>query len=38
MGVSYIEEDELMDMLTEVGTLLWMRREPDELWSISYGQ
>ena len=38
MGVSYIEEDELLDMLTEIGTLLWMRREPDELWSISYGQ
>ena len=37
LGVDYLPDDELYDMLTEVGRLLWMRREPDEMWSIDYG-
>jgi hypothetical protein len=37
MGVGFIEDAELYDMLTEIGQLLWMRREPNEMWSIDYG-
>ena len=37
MEVDFIEDAELYDMLTEIGTLLWMRRKPDEMWSIDYG-
>jgi hypothetical protein len=37
MGVDFIEDAELYDMLTEIGQLLWMRREPNEMWSIDYG-
>ena len=36
MGVEYVESDELARILTETGRLLWMRRCPDEMWSISY--
>jgi hypothetical protein len=37
MGVDFLPDGELYDMLSEIGQLLWMRREPDELWSIDYG-
>ena len=36
MEVPYVEMDDLHNILTETGRLLWMRRYPDELWSISY--
>jgi hypothetical protein len=37
MGVDYLPDEELYEMLTEIGRLLWMRRKPDEMWSIDYG-
>ena len=37
MGVGFIEEDDMLAMLTEIGRLLWMRRKQDEMWSIYHG-
>ena len=36
LEVPYVEVDELHSILTETGRLLWMRRSPNEMWSISY--
>ncbi len=37
LEVDYLPDDELYDMLTEIGQLLWMRRKPNETWSMDYG-
>ena len=36
MEVDYVTDEELHRIVSETGLLLWMRRQPDEMWSTAW--